>query len=222
MARDDWFRNTEWNLEIEASFVVKLKRARDKAQYLRIQACTLANKRPDVALHLLEQYFSLGEHFDHAQAHVDRATAHLALGSFEEAIRSYEAALATEEKRPNLKTQAYLGLPFVIATQGIKWRYEQALNILTEHKSRLTFPIDHFCWHTAHSLIYAELGNAPDAQAHAVRALEAADKQHSGFRYHPSVGLVGDSYDGIRKKLAVNAIQLGFQPDGPSSGGSAG
>jgi len=212
MARDDWFRNTEWNSEIEAAFLVKLKRARDKAQYLRIQACTLARKHPAAALYLLEQYFGLGEHFDHAQAHVDRATAHLALGSLEEAIRSYEAALATEEKRPNLKTQAYLDLPFVIATQGIRGRYQQALHILSEHKSRLMFPIDHFRWHTAHSLIYAELGNAPDAQAHAVRALEAADKEHSGFRYHPGVGLVGDSYVGIRKKLAVNAIQLAIEP----------
>ncbi|MFM9848084.1 MAG: hypothetical protein ACKVP3_13095 [Hyphomicrobiaceae bacterium] len=46
MGRDDWFRNTSWDADIEAAFFKKLSRARDKAQYLRIQASHLASSQP--------------------------------------------------------------------------------------------------------------------------------------------------------------------------------
>ena len=49
------FSNSEWNPEVEAHFFAKLKRARDKAQYLRIQACSLAKTQPRVALMLLNE-----------------------------------------------------------------------------------------------------------------------------------------------------------------------
>ena len=98
MARDDWFRHTDWNAEIEAAFFEKLRRARDKKQYLRIQASTIAGRKPEVALRLLEEYFGLGDHFDQAQAHADRASACLALGDIEHAIAALEAALAREEQ----------------------------------------------------------------------------------------------------------------------------
>ena len=71
----DWFRNTTWNKSVERAFDEKLRRAKRKEQYLRIQACTLARSYPEVALKLLDRYFELPDDFDHAQAHVDRATA---------------------------------------------------------------------------------------------------------------------------------------------------
>src|SRR6266511_3622651 len=110
MARDDWFRNTEWDDAIEAAFLQKLHRARDKSQYLRIQASTLARCHPKVALRLLDNYFALGDHLDHAQAHVDRATACLALRDTTGAIAAYEAALAREQQYPRLLTYAWLDL----------------------------------------------------------------------------------------------------------------
>src|SRR5690349_22700680 len=97
---DDWFRNTEWNESVALAFEQKLKRARRKSQYLRIQACTLARHDPKVALELLERYFALGDDFDHAQAYVDQANAYLALGDVDAAIRSYESALERERAFP--------------------------------------------------------------------------------------------------------------------------
>ncbi|MFO1465449.1 MAG: hypothetical protein U1F35_03250 [Steroidobacteraceae bacterium] len=96
----DWFRNATWNASIEQTFEDKFRRARRKEQYLRIQACTLAHSHPDVALRLLDRYFTLPNHSDHAQAHVDRATAYLALGRVADALAAYEDALTRESAFP--------------------------------------------------------------------------------------------------------------------------
>ena len=197
---NDWFRNTDWNETIAAAFEEKLKRARDKKQYLRIQACTLASGHPRIALVLLERYFALGEHFDHAQAHVDRATAHLALGDIDAAIQSFEAALAREAAFPNVQTVAHLELPYLIALNGTAGRFEQAMDMLSASKDRLMFPVERFKHHAARAIILATSDRAA-ARIEAKAALEAASADHSGFRYHPSVGLVSEMHADALSRL---------------------
>jgi hypothetical protein len=197
----DWFRNTTWNESVERAFDDKLRRARRKEQYLRIQACTLARSHPDVALRLLDHYFVLPNDFDPAQAHVDRATAYLALGRVADALAAYEDALLRESAFPNLKTDAYIAFPFLVATRNVQEQYVRALALLLEHKSRLMFPVDHFRWHTARALIAAAARDAKTANVHSRQALEAATRENSGFRYHPSVGLVTEQYDEVVKQL---------------------
>jgi tetratricopeptide (TPR) repeat protein len=197
----DWFRNTIWDAAIEEAFDEKLRRARRKEQYLRIQACTLARSHPEVALKLLDRYFALRDDFDHAQAHVDRATALLTLGRVDEALAAYEAALAREAVFPNLQTQAYLDFPYIVATCGVREQYRRALELLHRHESRLMFPVDHFRWHSAHAMIGAAMGDVEAVRSHAERALEAARCHDSGFRYHPSVGLVTPQYEAVVGKL---------------------
>jgi hypothetical protein len=79
------------------------------------------------------------------------------------------------------------------------------MQILEKYKTRLespmTFPVDHFRWHAACALIAADTHNAATAKAHAQSALEAAALDHSGFRYHPTVGLVTNQYDDLVQKL---------------------
>ena len=136
----EWFRNTTWDTSIERAFDDKLRRARRKEQYLRIQACTLARSHPDVAL-------------------------------------------------------------YVAATCGVQERYARALELLLAQKSRLTFPVDHFRWHAARALICAAALDAKSARAHAQQALEAVSREHSGFRYHASAGLVTKQYDEVVEQL---------------------
>ena len=199
----EWFRNTTWDLAVEAAFDQKLSRARRKAQYLRIQACTIARSHPEVALRLLDRYFQLPDNFDHAQAHADRATALLALGRTNEAIASYEAALAREATFPKLRTQAYMELPYLIATCGIREQYDRALQLLQASEARLMFPVDLFRRHAAQALISADQGDLTQAKVHADLALRASERDHSGFRYHPTVGLVTGHYDEVISKLRM-------------------
>jgi tetratricopeptide (TPR) repeat protein len=202
MSQQDWFRNTSWDVEIEAAFQKKLARARDKSQYLRIQASTLASNHPAVALRLLDQYFALGEHFDLAQAHTDRATAHLSLGQLDGAIQAYESALSREASYPKLQTQAYLDLPFLVAAERLTQHYDRALSLLETHRDRPMFPVDHFRWNCAVALIRSDRGETPAAREAARSAIAAASKVDSGFRYHPKVGLVTNFDPTLRKQLA--------------------
>jgi tetratricopeptide (TPR) repeat protein len=200
---DDWFRNRDWNAAIARRFEEKLRRARRKEQYLRIQACTLASSHSTVALELLDRYFGMTDDFDHAQAYVDRATALKALGRIEEAAQAYESAMEREAAFPNLKTQAFLELPILIAAKALQSRYDQALAVLEQHADRLMFPVDHFLWQVAYALILAAKGERARAATHARSALQAASRDNSGFRYHPTVGLVTDEHDGLLRELAA-------------------
>src|SRR5712691_2136419 len=134
MSAEDWYRNSKWNCEIASRFEEKLRRARRKEQYLRIQASMISKKHPEVALTLLDRYFELPDDFDHAQAHVDRASAYLSMGRVEEAVASYEAALRREAEFPRLLTMACVDLPFLIATRKVSQRYGQALALLDQFK----------------------------------------------------------------------------------------
>jgi tetratricopeptide (TPR) repeat protein len=203
----DWFRNETWNDAIEREFRLKLRRARRKGQYLRIQASVLADSHPEVALSLLDEYFRLPEDFDWAQGHVDRATALVALGRLDDAVGSFEAALAREAAFPNLQTEAVLKLPYLIAMKQLRPRYQRALQLLRISEERLMFPADRFRWHAAQALIAADSGNSTIARHHAEHALQAASAEHSGFRYHPSAGLIGDGHENVIRRLTALTAQ---------------
>jgi tetratricopeptide (TPR) repeat protein len=108
MAPEKWFCNEEWNPTVEEHFFKKLRRARDKAQYLKIQAGCLCKKHPQVALALLEKFFALDSNsIFGAEAFLHQAEAHLSLGAKQKAIESFQKALQRQREFPNVITAAW-------------------------------------------------------------------------------------------------------------------
>jgi hypothetical protein len=202
MAANEWFRNTSWNEVIASAFESKLKRSRDKSQYLCLQAHHLTHTHPSVALDLLERYFLLGKESFHAAAYVNRATAYLALRDTEAAIQSYEHAINHELTHPGHITSARLDLPYLIAVENLAEHFNRALVILElAANSNLVFPVWRFMFHASNAILLAHRKSLDAARAEARLALEAASLDQSGFRHHPKLGLVSDKHNRALSRL---------------------
>jgi hypothetical protein len=115
-------------------------------------------------------------------------------------------ACERESEYPNVRTQAVIDLPFLIGTRRMKRRYDAAIDLIRRSsKDPITsvarFPVDVFKVEASMALILADLGDKGATRGHAARAIEAAGAQHSSFRYHPTVGLVGSSFEDVRASL---------------------
>lgn len=193
---EDWYRNDKWSEKIEKKFFDKLKRARSqRGQYLVIQASSLVDNFPEVALRLVDFYFDTRKDgFDDVRALLAKTNALLKLEKTERAVEAYRAVLKREEEFPNHQTCAYVDYPYFVATRKVETEYDNALEVLKKHAERLAFPVDCFKWYAAKALIE----NDSD---YASKALDAAGVEKSGFRFHQNVGLVGKEYAGTIKKL---------------------
>lgn len=201
MARDDWYENAGWDAAAAARFEDKLRRSRNKQHYLRVQATTLATSHPEVALDLLERYFSLGDSLDAALAYQGRADAYLALGRTDDAIVAYEAAMRREAARPTVRTWASIEFPYLVAVRDLTVYFARALEVLSMRKQGLVFRVIRFKAHAAAALILAARGEATSAHIEAEAALRAANEERSEFERHPKLGLVSEAYSDVIMRL---------------------
>jgi len=209
MARDDWYRNTDWNDAIETEFLAKLARARDKQQYLKLQAGIIAQSHPRAALALLDRYFAMGENLFMAEALRAKAYALFSLGETDAAIDAFEAVLQREETHGNLLTQTRLDYPYLVVLHQLKRFYGRALELAeAELRDGLTFPDQIYKRNAVRALLHAERGEGEKAAEVATIAMQAARATHSGLARHPVMGLV-DPDDPLRPRLEA---LLGAKP----------
>ena len=198
---NDWFRKTIWDEADQADFFARLKRSRttyNKAQYLRIQASHLEGVGlPELlkaSLMLLDKMLAeFPEKTQLASAFGQKASCLAKLGEIDHAIAYYQRALKTEGEFPNVKTNAFMQFGRLVVENNLTKLFDEALEELKELDSRgIKFPSDIYQAFGIRSIIAATRGEAGKAKEFAKIALEAADKAHSGLRYHSTVGLVRD------------------------------
>ena len=198
---DDWYRSKTWTPDVEAAFEERLSRARSKDQYLRIQALSLVETHPDVALALIDRFFALKDPFFPAAGFDVKAKALVRLGRVPEALVAYESAIEAEHARPSPRTNAATDFAELVVLTGAQSRYTRALEILEERQSELAFPVLRFIAHACKAVILQHQGRLARAEAEVAAALAEANRSKSGFQYHQGLGLVSDAQMPLLKLL---------------------
>jgi tetratricopeptide (TPR) repeat protein len=212
---NDWYRKTTWSETDQADFFARFKRSRtayNKSQYLRIQACHLEGVgSPELlkaSLALLDKM--LAEFPDKTQlasAYGQKASCLAKLGEIDQAVANYQRALKTERELPNVKTNAFMQFGRLVVENNLTKLFDEAVEELKELDLRgIKFPSDIFQAFGIRSIITAHKGEIEKAKEFAKIALEAADKAHSGLRYHSTVGLVRDKETPFYKSIQAIAL----------------
>jgi tetratricopeptide (TPR) repeat protein len=199
MTRNDWFLQTTWSEAQASSFFERLARSRTpfhRAQYLRIQALTLANTGEpaniSTALGLLERIFR--DNPDKSQlplAYLQAANCHDVLGNIEEATSHFRRALEAQRQYPNDVSGVAHEFPWFIVRRGLVDLYDEALEALATADSFL--PAQRFREAACRAFIAAHGGEREAARALAQAALAAAGLKRSPFDRHPTIGLVSEA-----------------------------
>src|SRR6266850_2549579 len=197
---DDWFRRHTWTEVDQAEFFARLRRSRSafhKAQYVRIQAYELHRaggvRYAAEALGLLDMIVERWlRDAQRAAVHHQRAECLRELGRDADAIAAYRETFAEQRRVPSHLTNAHLDFAWWIAVSGQCDLYDEALSVLDEftREAGLSLAASIYYAEGARALIQHARGDRRLASSHARRALDAAGMQHSGLRYHPTVGLV--------------------------------
>lgn len=196
----DWYRRIAWTKEDEVEYFAKLKRARQssRAQYLYIQAATLTGtRRPEllnVAESLIQKLFT-----DYPDDRFNRSGSLELLGDIyrhrgdvDAAMAYYKQTIDFEKTYPNVQGPAFLSFS-ELAVKLEKHEYFPFLEELLSAKvEQYPFPIYKYKIYTLLSIISKTKGDKASADQFAKLANEHAAATTSGFRYHPTVGVVSE------------------------------
>ncbi len=209
MGKEDWYRRTTWTPRDQELFFGRLRRSRSdlaKAQYLRIQALYLQQEASpplyEEALKLLELFFRECPHpADLGSAYLQKAQCLEALGDLDGSLRAFRDALRADRAGSGVRTNAPLEFAVFAVRHGRNDLYDEVLNGLEGAESHLLFPATEYKLGMVLAIIAWETGELEEARKHAQIALKAAQKEHSGLRYHPTVGLVERVDEGLHHRL---------------------
>jgi len=122
-----------------------------------------------------------------------------ALDRIQEALHYFRLSLDAQSRFPNIDPGTNLEYPWFIVSRGLVDLYGEALDALQRYRG--VFPAQWFKAAAIRALIADHNGERDQASQYASDALEAASQKQSPFRYHPSLGLVGQGHSGIIERL---------------------
>jgi tetratricopeptide (TPR) repeat protein len=210
MAKPDWFRKTSWSPGDQADFRARLTRSRanSRAQYLRLQAYHLQEvgtaELVSAALTLLDELIATyPDSSDLASAHLQRGQCLADLGRHEDALAAYRCAFEAQRQRPNVRTDVRLTFGELILALHRADLYPEALERLDEFAGYEVFPAELYRLAAIRALIADAQGEPGVARDQAQRALDAAGRTESPFRYHRKLGLVRQVDPEVHQRLSA-------------------
>lgn len=211
MGREDWYRRTSWSSDDQQAFFERLNRSRSdhtKSQYLRIQALSLQDtgKRAHLAaaIELLDQMFSeCPQRHELASAHMQKGQCLLALGFVDDGLEELRKSLAAMRAHPNVRCMTHLEFGWAVVQHKRRDLIDETHDVLEEFRSEsdFLFPVHTYRYFGVVAIIADWLGDSEHAARFAFRAMEAADRDHSGFSRHPRFGLVSEPSGRIHRRL---------------------
>ena len=207
---DDWFRRKTWTVRDRDEFFTRLKRSRGsfhKAQYARIQAYKLITTRKrdayTAALELLDMILAeWREDAQLASVYDHRAECFLGLGDVARAVEAYRLVFQTQRVCKSELTMAHLDFGWLVVSAPLPELYDEAMAVLGEfHRETISFPVDRYRASAIQALILDARGQPEQARSYARIALQEEAAQHSGFRYHPTIGLVHAPDEKVHDRL---------------------
>jgi len=207
----DWFRSRAWSPERRDAFFKRLNRVRKpgaQAQYVRIQAYYLFDRRSprklQAALELLDDLFTkYPDPAELAAGFLLRADCLVALGRDEEALSAFRQAVQTELDEPTYHCFAWLHFGWFVVERSLGDRYLEVRKLLATYRKEYgDLLIKHkYMFNAIAALLAHDQGKRARARIHAARALALAKEKHSGFAYHPTVGLVQNTKNSVHARL---------------------
>lgn len=208
----EWYRNTDWNKEIEDFFELKLKRARgghSKAQYLRIQASYLldTSKHGPVGEKLLLRLFNdfPEEVFSVIFGHEQLGDYYFRTGQFDKAEIEYKIVVNYYHSKTRSGTTglADIKLADLILTNEEKDKYNYAYKLITEDFTKsngdLRMNDSKYFYALTRARLSCRLGFISDSKDFAKLALDLSKMTEPQFPRHKTVGLVKAKNDDIKE-----------------------
>ncbi len=215
MAKVEWFRRKTWTEADREAFFDRLRRSRTsfhKAQYLSIQALELEEADTDAGREaaieltdvLLRDY---PEDSQLAMAYLTRARVFRSKSDVTSTVDAFRHALQAQRDHPGMHTGAHREIAWFVAVTPLPKLFTEAMSVLDEFGGHDAFPSMQYLVCGARALMLFALGDRPLAGRWAQQAIQAAEQTHSGFRYHPTIGLVTRCDEQIHARIkAIAAV----------------
>lgn len=203
VSQHDWYRRTTWTEKDREEFFARLNRSRSsfhKAQYLRIQAGILQQAGlNEQSLELIDiQLRDYPDPFQAAMALETRGDALFALGRTDDALDAHRHAFEYQRMHcPNFRGNSWLHFGEIAVGEDRRERFQDVSAIFDralEAGYSTVFPTHQYIYFGCLALIHFARGEPAEARSMANRAAAAAERSHSGFGRHPSIGLVNSGW----------------------------